>query len=56
MALSRAIPYSLGVMMLQKPEPRPVTSAARFLVILESVLGAAQAALLLLAILRKFMR
>ncbi len=53
---SRATTYSLGVMTLQKPEPRPVTVWAQRLVILETILGPLQAALLALAIRRKFMR
>ena len=52
----RALTYSLGVMMLQKPEPRPATPLAQGLVILETILGPVQAALLALAIRRKFMR
>ncbi|OLE55845.1 MAG: hypothetical protein AUG51_01055 [Acidobacteria bacterium 13_1_20CM_3_53_8] len=54
--LSRALTYSLGVMTLQKPEPRPATTAAQTLVMMETILGAVQAALLALAIRRKFMR
>jgi Pentapeptide repeats (9 copies) len=54
--LPRALTYSLGVMTLQKPEPPPATTAARSVVILETVLGPVQAALLALAIRRKFMR
>jgi len=53
--LVRAFTYSLGVMSLQKPEPRPVTSAAQTLVILETIFGPVQAALLALAIRRRFM-
>jgi hypothetical protein len=53
---SRALTYSLEVMSLQKPEPRPLTNWAHWLVTLETVLGPVQAALLLLAIRRKFMR
>ncbi|MDQ3746131.1 MAG: pentapeptide repeat-containing protein [Acidobacteriota bacterium] len=52
----RALTYSLGVMTLQKPEPRPATNAAQSLVMLETILGPVQAALLALAIRRKFMR
>jgi hypothetical protein len=54
--LPRALTYSLGVMTLQKPEPRPATNAAQTLVMLETILGPVQAALLALAIRRKFMR
>ena len=53
---SRALAYSAGVMTLQKPEPRPATIAGQTLVLLETVLGPVQAALLALAIRRKFMR
>jgi len=53
---SRATTYSLGVLTLQKPEPRPVTIWAQRLVLLETLLGPLQAALLALAIRRKFMR
>jgi hypothetical protein len=53
---SRAMTYSAGVMTLQKPEPRPATTAAQTIVLLETVLGPVQAALLALAIRRKFMR
>lgn len=52
----RPLTYSLGVMTLQKPEPRPATNAAQSLVMLETILGPVQAALLALAIRRKFMR
>jgi hypothetical protein len=52
----RALIYSFGVMSLQKPEPRPLTDGARTLINLETILGPVQAALLLLAIRRKFMR
>ncbi len=53
---NRALTYSVGVMTLQKPEPRPATTAAQTAVILETILGPVQAALLALAIRRKFMR
>ena len=53
---TRALTYSLAVMSLQKPEPKPLTGTAQTLVLLETVLGPVQAALLLLAIRRKFMR
>jgi uncharacterized protein YjbI with pentapeptide repeats len=52
----RSLLYSLEVMALQKPEPRPVTAAARGFVLLQMILGPVQAALLLLAVRRKFMR
>ncbi|HEY0323644.1 MAG TPA: hypothetical protein VGC66_22005 [Pyrinomonadaceae bacterium] len=54
--LPRSLTYSLSVMTLQKPEPRPATITAHTLVILETILGPIQAALLALAIRRKFMR
>jgi hypothetical protein len=53
---SAALLYSAGVMTLQKPEPRPATDAAQAVVMLETILGPVQAALLALAIRRKFMR
>jgi hypothetical protein len=53
---SGALLYSLGVMTLQKPEPRPATDAAQVVVMSETILGPVQAALLALAIRRKFMR
>ena len=52
----RALTYSLAVMSLQRPEPKPEDAAAHALVTLESILGPVQAALLALAIRRKFMR
>lgn len=52
----RALAYSAGVMTFQKPEPRPATTAAQTIVLLETILGPVQAALLALAIRRKFMR
>lgn len=53
---TQALVYSFEVSILQKPEPKPLTLVARFLVGLETVLGPLQAALLALAIRRKFMR
>jgi Pentapeptide repeats (9 copies) len=53
---SRALTYSLAVMSLQKPEPKPLTGTAQTLVLLETILGPVQGALLALAIRRKFMR
>jgi hypothetical protein len=52
----RALIYSAEVMAFQKPEPKPATTAAHTVVLLETILGPVQAALLLLAIRRKFMR
>lgn len=54
--LSRALSYSAGVMTLQRPEPRPATAIAQTVVLVETILGPVQAALLALAIRRKFMR
>jgi hypothetical protein len=54
--LSRALTYSAKVMILQRPEPRPITTTAESIVILETILGPLQGALLALAIRRKFMR
>jgi len=51
-----ALIYSAAVMTFQKPEPRPATVAAQAVVLLETILGPVQAALLALAIRRKFMR
>lgn len=48
--------YSLEVVTLQKPEPKPLTPYARTLVTLETIFGPTQLALLALAIRRKFMR
>jgi hypothetical protein len=56
MPLSAALVYSLGVLSLQKPDPAPATATARYLVMAETILGPLQAALLALAIRRKFMR
>lgn len=54
--LSRALTYSAAVMTFQRPEPRPATTAAQTIVLFETILGPVQAALLALAIRRKFMR
>jgi uncharacterized protein YjbI with pentapeptide repeats len=48
--------YSFAVMTLQRPEPKPATAGAEALVVIETILGPLQAALLALAIRRKFMR
>lgn len=53
---AQALIYSAAVMTLQRPEPRPTSTAAQGLVMFETVLGPIQAALLALAIRRKFMR
>lgn len=47
---------SLEVITLQRPDPQPVTSTARFAVLLERIIGPIQVALLALAIRRRFMR
>jgi hypothetical protein len=51
-----ALGYSFGAITLQKPEPPPATTTAKISVAIETVLGPVQAALLALAIRRKFMR
>ena len=51
-----ALLYSAGVMALQKPEPLPDNKRAKSFVLFETLLGPIQAALLALAIRRKFMR
>jgi hypothetical protein len=53
---AEAFSYSFGVMSLQKPEPKPLGTVTFALVALETALGPLQAALLALAIRRKFMR
>ncbi len=52
----KSLAYSLSVMTLQKPEPRPFSSITYILYGLETILAPLQAALLALAIRRKFMR
>jgi hypothetical protein len=52
----RAMAYSLGVGLLQKPEPKPYTTTALTLVYLETLLAPLQGALLALAIRRRFMK
>jgi uncharacterized protein YjbI with pentapeptide repeats len=52
----KSLIYSLNTMTLQKPEPKPITSTAKVLVLIETIVGPIQTALLLLAIRRKFMR
>jgi hypothetical protein len=54
--LVEAIPYSIRVMLLQRPEPQPENDFAKWIVTFESIVGPLQAALLALAIRRKFMR
>jgi hypothetical protein len=52
----RSLLYSMNVMLFQKPEPKPATFWAGALIILQMILGPLQAALLALAVRRKFMR
>src|SRR6266403_4290810 len=47
---SDALLYSAGVMALQKPEPAPANKRAKLLVLMETIFGPVQAALLALAI------
>lgn len=56
LTLPESLIYSAGVMSLQKPEPLPANKRAKAFVLLETILGPVQAALLALAIRRKFMR
>ena len=51
-----AIVHSLSVASFQRPDPKPSDTLTRFLVTLETILAPLQAALLALAIRRKFMR
>jgi uncharacterized protein YjbI with pentapeptide repeats len=53
--LRDALVYSAAVVTLQKPEPKPVTLPGEALVLLETVIGPVQAALLVLAVRRRFM-
>src|SRR6266511_606637 len=53
---NKVFTYSMGVMSLQKPDTKPVTTWAQTLVIFETILCPLQAALLALAIRRRFMR
>ncbi len=52
----QSLGYSSLVMLLQKPEPRPLSNLTFTLYILETIFAPLQAALLALAIRRKFMR
>lgn len=54
--LNKAFVYSLAVITLQRPDPRPLTTTAWSLVLAETILGPIQAALLILAVRRRFMR
>jgi len=51
-----AVNYSLSVLTFQKPEPKSVAGLTPLLITFETILGPVQAALLALAIRRKFMR
>jgi uncharacterized protein YjbI with pentapeptide repeats len=51
-----ALVYSLEVIALQKPTPRPATTGTELIVFIETIAGPLQAALLALAIRRKFLR
>lgn len=55
-SFSNSAVYTIETITLQKPEPRPKSSAARLAVTLCTILGPLQAALLALAVRRKFMR
>ena len=56
MAFWEALLHSLKVAALQRPEPKPADVLTGFFVILETIFAPLQAALLALAIRRKFMR
>lgn len=56
LAFPRAVTYAAAVMTLQKPEPKPQTNSAQGAVLLATLFGPLQAALLALAIRRKFIR
>ena len=53
---AKALAYSLAIITLQRPDPRPLTATAWFLVLAETILGPIQVALLILAVRRRFMR
>ena len=53
---TKALVYSLAVITLQRPDPRPLTAIAWAAVLAETILGPIQAALLILAVRRRFMR
>ena len=56
MDVREGIVHSLNVAALQRPEPKPADRTTRLLIILETIFAPLQAALLALAIRRKFMR
>lgn len=53
---SEGVVYSLYVATLQRPDPKPADIITKFFVIMETIFAPLQAALLALAIRRKFMR
>lgn len=54
--VTQSMPYSLGNMTLQRPEPRPEVGPLQLLIFFQGVLGPLQAALFALALRRKYMR
>lgn len=56
LSLKEAFHYSVDVAMLQKPDPKPSSEAGKWLVRTETLLAPLQAALLALAVRRRFMR
>jgi uncharacterized protein YjbI with pentapeptide repeats len=56
LGLTDAIIYSGFVSVLRTPDPKPLNSLAKILVLIETVLGPAQIAMIALAVRRKFMR
>lgn len=52
----KALIYSTAVSLLQRPEPRPLTPLASAAVLVQTIFGPVQVALLILAIRRRFMR
>lgn len=56
MSVCEGVIHSLAVASFQRPDPKPANALTKFLVTLETILAPLQAALLALAIRRKFMR
>lgn len=56
LSFRKAVTYSAAVITLQRPEPKPATTIAKSAVLFQTILGPIQAALLALAIRRRFMR
>jgi hypothetical protein len=56
LTFSQSLGYSSSVMLLQKPDPVPISNLTYTLRIVETIIAPIQAALLALAIRRKFMR